>query len=231
MSWLNRIKEAIVEDTPDKHAPPPAQSPGPGTPTGYLHQPHPQYVPPPGAPGGVPGVYPTAAVLQFDPAKLKELRDKVHPTSGPLVQFLTTLQGLQQFIPDEITRFRAAAQTLQGQGISIDHVMAELNAVLGRIEENRVAAETAKTRKFEQEVTARENRVAEIGKLIEAKQAEITQLMTERDQVFGEAQQSKGKIEEKWAVWEAVRQTLVAEYNDSLRKLKSYFANTTGATK
>jgi hypothetical protein len=45
---------------------------------------------------------------------LKELRAKVHPTSGPLILFIQTLQGLQQFIPDEITRFRAAAQTLAG---------------------------------------------------------------------------------------------------------------------
>jgi hypothetical protein len=224
MSIFESIKKLVIEEEPTA---PPAQGTNP---------------PPAARPGFVPTgtgipvyqapatIFPTAPAITFDPEKLKELRAKVHPTSGPLILFIQTLQGLQQFIPDEITRFRAAAQTLSGQGVTVNQIIAELNAVMSRIEENRTAAETAKNRKFDTEVTARENRVAEIGKTIEAKQAEIAALMQERDQVFGEAQVAKAKIEEKWAGWEAVRQTLVAEYNDSMRKLQSYFANTTTTT-
>lgn len=225
MSWIEKMKQAVFVDDP---ATPAATAPATPVPAQTSYVPTgngiPAYQPP-------TGIFPTAAVIAFDPEKLKELREKVHPTSGPLIQFITTLQGLQQYIPDEITRFRAAANTLAGQGVTVNQIVAELNAVLERIESNRVAAETAKNRKYDTEVVARENRVSEIGKMIETKQAEITALMTERDQVYGEAQVAKGKIEEKWAGWEAVRQTLVAEYNDSMRKLQSYFANTTTGAK
>lgn len=175
-------------------------------------------------------VFPSPATLvTLDTEKLNELRQKVHPTSGPLVLFITTLQSLQQYIPDEVSRFRAVANTLQAQNITVEQVVADINGVLTQIENNRVAAETAKNRKIEVEVTARENRVTEIGQMIEAKQAQIASLMEERNQVFNEAQTQKTNIDTKWSMWENVRQTLVAEYADSLRKLTSYFQ--TGGTK
>jgi len=222
MNLFENIKGALFETEPPAPAAPPATPVAP-VPPQYT----PQYSMPPGAGQPPYTVFPTSVAMTVDPEKLKELRDKVHPTAGPLVLFINTLTGLQQFIPDEVTRFRAAATTLQGQGVTIDAVTDELNAVLGRVEENRVQAEAAKGRKYETDVTARENRVAAIGTIIESKQAEIAALIAERDQVFGEAQSAKAKIEEKWAVWEAARQTIVAEYNDSLRKLKSYFATPT----
>lgn len=216
MNILKSIKDAVFEETPAPAAAPAAvAAPAP-------------YTPPINPPITA---YPTAAVMSVDPEKLKELRSKVQPTAGPLVTFLNTSTGLSKFIADEMTRFRASAETLAPQGVTVDQIIGQIDSVLGTIESNRVLAESAKTKKHDAEVVARENRVAEIGKMIETKQAEISQLIAERDTVYGEAQVQKSRIEEKWNGWETARLTLVAEYQDLRRKITAYVPTSTGATK
>lgn len=164
----------------------------------------------------------TIIAVPVDPAEREKIRSRVIPPSGSLVTFLATVKSLEAAIPDEATRVKAAASVLSAQGMTIERVLGELDAVQNNLIQETTRFNVAKGQKYAEEVTAREARCAEITKLIDAKSAEIAQLVAERDSVRAAGSSSQEAIEKRAFQFSMAIKDIASEYTNTATNLKRF---------
>jgi hypothetical protein len=242
MSFLNDLKHLVVEEddsekqTPESSVPVPQQQ---RTTTGI----------PAGIPG-IPGI-PTYAAPQVTPlpvasstpvtvtadpnlsgqmaAKLRE-KFAASPYSGILSQFSSTLESLSEAIPEEGNRFRAAMKVLAKQtNLTPEQLAAAYQSLIDVLETETGKFQQAAGQMQAKEVDAREQNVQQINAAIETKNKEIQGLMQQRDQIAMDIIGAKQTIGAKAASFEGAVNSLKAEINDTLQRLRIFFPQATAA--
>lgn len=188
---------------------------------------------------GIPGItrIPTSVAVPeaatppigvIDPALnssfIEKLRTKF--SNSPLypvtVSFNKLLGTLQEFIPEEGQRFRAALKQLEGvDADKLREAYASFSVVLDT-ETNSFGKALAQRK--EAEVTAREQSVEQIN-------AQIKVLMDKRDGIAGEIVQARTKMSAADSSFQGAIVTLRYEIEDTVRKLNIYVPAVSSANK
>ncbi len=211
MSWLNTIKDHLVEAEQDPQ-PTPAPPPMPYTPpavstTSSLHI----------------GVLkqqdtPVAAQIPTD-GFLAKLRSKL---SGDVIDKLNATLGSLSAIPEAGMRLNAAVSVLQStMGIEVAQLNDAYNARVNTLELQSGQFLTALQAQTTAEVTARETSIKHIGEEIESKSREIQDLVAQRETLNSELIAAKTKLAGAQAGFEGAVATLKQEISEQLNQLRT----------
>jgi hypothetical protein len=148
---------------------------------------------------------------------------------NPIVeQFAATIESLQEFIPEEGNRFRAALKQLQKtQGFDSTALSGAYQSLIGVLQAEATKFGQIISAQREQEISNREKGVSALQQQIELKNKEIADLMTQRDTVAGEIVVQKTKLDTAENTFEGAVNTLRGSIEDQLRKIQLYIPATT----
>jgi hypothetical protein len=208
---LDSIKKAVMEDDakPALHAPEPVAPTYRATPLT------------PSWPAAT-AVAPTQYATPPSSDDVTALTAKVHPKSGPLIQFMATMESLAEDIADEGRRFHAAEKILMKQGVDTRAVLAEITAISGRIESEVAAFEASRQHKTETEVTSRESTIADTVRQIQACEASLKEMTGRRDETGAALTAAKAKIAERAEQFAGTVRAVRSQYDDLTRKINLY---------
>lgn len=246
MSFLDNLKHLVVEEeegdkTETVAAQPqsqtqqrPAGIPGitiPGLSTAAPSTPATSFTPAFTSPAASAPVTVTA-----DPNLAQQMRDKLRekfaasPYSGILTQFAATLESLAEAIPEEGNRFRAAMKVLAKQtNLTPEQLTAAYESLLQVLDGEAGKFQQSVGQMQAKEVEAREQQVQQINQSIESKNKEIQGLMQQRDQIATDIIGAKQTIGAKVASFDGAVNSLKAEVNDTLQRLRIFFPQSTAA--
>ncbi len=217
MSWLNTIKDHLVEADPDPtpqlNVVQPITKSDTGIPVASLvTQPNPI----------LSGNYQNAVVAptQIPPdGFLTKLRSKL---SGDVVDKLEATLGSLAAIPDIGTRLNAAVSVLKStMNIDVHTLSDAYTARLNTLELQCGQFATALGAQSNSEITARENSIKLIGQDIESKSNEIKNLVAQRETLSAELVIAKTKLAGAQAGFEGAVATLKQEITDSINQLRT----------
>ncbi len=156
-------------------------------------------------------------------ASVKEtIRLKVHPKSGPLVEFFATLQSLSAYIVDESARYHATQDALKARGISISDVLANLETSSGLIDAESRAFSVVRDQKTTEEVTKREAQIAAYAAEINKHQDAISDITSKRDNLAIDLVKAKTDISSRTELFSGGAESLKREYAEQANKIKLY---------
>lgn len=200
MSWLDHLKDAVMESDPDP------------TPT------------PPAVPVSVPDNHPYVPTSGTAPIPmdgfLNKLRAKLQNPVSVVDKFEATLSSLTA-IPEMGTRITAAANVLKNTaGIEISQVQSAYSARLDLVENQIQQFTQALAAQKVSEVDNRESQMAQITSSIESKNKEIQGLSTQRESLSAEIVSAKTKLAAAQAGFDGAVATVRTEVQEAINRLK-----------
>lgn len=205
MSLLTKLKEMVVEDDATPLAVTPVTTPSSPVPASIL---------------STQSTESSTAAPSTD--AVDALRAKVNPTTGPLVSFMTMLESVAEYIPDEGQRYHAAEKAIGKQQTNIASVLADITACTGKLDEEITAFEAARQRKVAQEVTQRETSLTDITSQIQSHEAAIKDLTGKRDELAIALTTAKAKIAQVGEEFQGTVRAVRSQYGDMTRKINMY---------
>lgn len=203
--FLDRIKGAFVENVPETHVPTP---PAPHVATGVA------------APSRV------SEVRTADPEVVKKLEAKLKGNMpNGYVQFLEQFEGLQEVIPDDGMRFKAALKTSKITADQVSQALESLTTVLvsaetdfnNTFDQNRAKAQAT----TQQSLKATDDLIQSREQQLKAIQDEITSLRAKRTNDVTQSESDIARLETIRAGFEAAYTQVMGRLNDQKARVAS----------
>lgn len=199
---FGRIKGAFVEEVPEARA----------------------SAPPPVAQNYVVGTTPAPALADPEVVKKLEAKLKANMPNG-YVQFLEQYNGLQEVIPDEGMRFKAALKTSKITVEEVSQALEGLTTVLvtaqtdfqNTFEQNRAKVQTA----MEQSIKATEDLIQSREQQLKAIQEEVASLRAKCVNDVAQSKADTARLETIRAGFEAAYAQVVGRLNDQKTRVAS----------
>ncbi len=205
------LKNALTEEVPDEPAKAHAAAP-PAKGTAPAHQ--------------TPAVHVAASAVEADPAALAKLDNRLQASLPPVyASFMEQYGALQDVIPDETVRFKAALKTSHANA---DAIIAALDQLLSSMEQAHSdflhSFEASKGKilgDLQQSIDATADLIKTREQQVQAIQAEIASLQAKREHDSARSQSESSRLEETRSGFEAalaqVVGRLTAQKTASLR--------------
>jgi archaellum component FlaC len=159
-----------------------------------------------------------------------KLREKFATSAfaGLLTQFTSTLEALTEDTPEEGKRFRMAIKVTK---LTPDQLVEAYNSLLSVLDQEAGKFKARVDQQTVAEVDARDQQAKQIDSQIEGLNKQIEALAQQRDGILTDKVAAKSKLAAASVSFEGAVNSLQAEVNDSLQKLRIYLPATATAAK
>lgn len=173
------------------------------------------------------GIIDEALIAGFE----KSIEEKNLP--GPdYYEYRNAVQKMAELVHDEATRYKVAFVTLQGQGLSVEKMVDNVEShYIPIVQAEQDAFNEAMETNMQNAVIAQENRIQELTSANEEKRQQLTKLteeiqsnLNEIANLQGEVATNRSKIESRKATFLATFDKYVSDLRNDIQKIKTYLS-------
>lgn len=157
-----------------------------------------------------------------DVEQLEKLRRKVYPEQGALVQLQAGIKAVENFIPDEASRFRAAYQMISSTGFSVADIRRQLGDVFDALKHQSDAFEQKWAERQAEEIITRQDSLVSTQKNIAELQQQIVELRQKEESLRQEIAAETVKLEASYRRFSVIVTTVQNEATAIKTKVDTY---------